>query len=221
MKYQMVLWDFDGTLAYTGRDVWITLEHAAAKCGGRLPKEFTGRDSNLGKTVKEVFHQIIPKPEEEKYEMFEEVVRVHYRTLNEYQNTYLDPGIRQLLLKTRAAGMIHFIITMKPQEALEKILKQKDWKVLFDGWISPDSFPGAERTKSEMITDVMRKSGLEASQYVYIGDTWSDVDAACENGIDCIGVTYGDGDTKQLCARKPKYCAQDVSEIEKIIKEGV
>ena len=55
MKYQMVLWDFDGTLAYTGRDVWITLEHAAAKCGGRLPKEFTGRDSNLGKTVKEVF----------------------------------------------------------------------------------------------------------------------------------------------------------------------
>ena len=48
------------------------------------------------------------------------------------------------------------------------------------------SFPGAERTKSEMITDVMRKSGLEASQYVYIGDTWSDVDAACENGIDCI-----------------------------------
>ena len=72
-----------------------------------------------------------------------------------------------------------------------------------------------------MITDVMRKSGLEASQYVYIGDTWSDVDAACENGIDCIGVTYGDGDTKQLCARKPKYCAQDVSEIEKIIKEGV
>lgn len=221
MKYHMILWDFDGTLAYTGKDVWGTLEHAAAECGGRLPKEFTGRDSNLGKTVKEIFGQIIPKPEEEKYEMFEEMVRVHYRTLNEYQNTYLYPGIRKLLTETRAEGMIHFIITMKPKEALEKILKQKGWDDLFDGWISPDSFPGAERTKSEMITHVIRKSDMKTSKYVYIGDTWSDVDAAFENGIDCIGVTYGDGDTKQLCDRKPKYCAHDVSEIEKIIKEGV
>lgn len=221
MKYHMILWDFDGTLADTGKDVWNTLEYAAAECGGRLPKEFTGRDSNLGKTVKEIFQQIIPKPEEEKYEMFEEVVRVHYRTFNEYKNTYLYPGIRKLLLETRAEGMIHFIITMKPEEALEKILWQKGWENLFDGWISPDSFPGAERTKTEMITHVMRKSDMKTSQYVYIGDTWSDVDAAFKNGIDCIGVTYGDGDTKQLCDHKPKYCAQDVSEIEKIIKEGV
>ena len=55
MKYQMVLWDFDGTLAYTGRDVWITLEHAAAKCGGRLPKEFTGRDISLSRNPPTAF----------------------------------------------------------------------------------------------------------------------------------------------------------------------
>ena len=125
MKYKMILWDFDGTLAYTGKDVWNSLEYAAEKCGGRLPEEFVSEDSNLGKSVKEIFQRIVPVPEEEKYAMFEELVRVHYRTLSEYQDTYLYPGIYELLLDMKEAGIINYIITMKPEEALERILEKK------------------------------------------------------------------------------------------------
>lgn len=221
MKYQMILWDFDGTLAYTGQDVWNSLEYAAEKCGGRLPEAFVSDDSNLGKSVKEIFRLIVPVPEEEKCEMFEELVRVHYRTLSEYPDTYLYPGIYELLLDMKEAGIINYIITMKPEEALERILEKKGWTELFDSWISPDSLPGKERTKSELIAYVMQKSGLEKSQYVYIGDTWSDAVAAKENGIDCIAVTYGDGDTQLLRAQNPEYCVQTVSEVEIILKEGV
>ena len=221
MKYKMILWDFDGTLAYTGKDVWNSLEYAAEKCGGRLPEEFVSEDSNLGKSVTEIFQRIVPVPEEEKYEMFEELVRVHYRTLSEYQDTYLYPGIYELLLDMKEAGIINYIITMKPEEALERILEKKGWTELFDSWISPDSLPGKERTKSEMIAYVMQKSGMEKSRYVYIGDTWSDAAAAKENEIDCIAVTYGDGDTQLLRAQHLKYCVQTVSEVEKILKEGV
>lgn len=60
MMYKMILWDFDGTLAYTGKDVWDSLQYAAKKCGGELPEAFISEDSNLGKSVKEVFDQIVP-----------------------------------------------------------------------------------------------------------------------------------------------------------------
>lgn len=221
MNYKMILWDFDGTLADTGKDVWNSLKYSAAECGGILPKEFTANDSNLGKSMREIFHQVIPALEEDKQERFEELVRIHYRTLSEYKDTYLYPGIHELLLEMRQAGLTHYIITMKPEEALVRILKKKNWEDLFDGFISPDSLPGEERTKSQMITHVMQNSDMEKNRYIYIGDTWSDVSAAHENGIDCIAVTYGDGDTKQLRACNPKYCVSKVSDIEKILREGV
>ena len=34
MKYKVILWDFDGTLANTGADVWDSLEYAAGKLDG-------------------------------------------------------------------------------------------------------------------------------------------------------------------------------------------
>lgn len=221
MKYKIILWDFDGTLAYTGRDVWNSLEYAAAKCGGKFPLEFTENDSNLGKPMTEIFHQILPALEEEKLIRFEELVRVHYRTQNEYKDTYLYPGIYELLLDMRKSGITQYIITMKAQEALARILLKKNWTELFDGFVSPDSFPGNERTKSEMIAFVMKNLTFKKSKYVYIGDTWSDVSAAYENGIDCIGVTYGDGETNQLLASNPVYCVQEVSDIQKILRKGV
>lgn len=221
MKYKKILWDFDGTLAYTSKDVWNSLEYSAMKCGGKLPKNFISNDSNLGKPMKEIFDHIFPVPNEEKYEIFEEFVRVHYRTLSEYKDTCFYPGIQKLLTEMTKAGISHYIITMKPEEALKRILKKKGWLELFEGFCSPDSFPEEEKTKSEMIAHVLQKAGQEKSQYVYIGDTWSDVQAANENGIDCIGVAYGDGDTERLLACHPKYYVQDVSEIKNIVKEGV
>lgn len=221
MKYKKILWDFDGTLAYTSKDVWHSLEYAAGKCGGKLPKDFIINDSNLGKPMKEIFDHIFPAPNEKKYEMFEGLVRIHYRTLCDYKDTCFYPGIQKLLTEMTKAGVSHYIITMKPEEALKRILKKKGWLELFEGSCSPDSFPGEEKTKSEMMAYVLQKSGQEKSQYVYIGDTWSDVQAANENGIDCIGVAYGDGDTERLLACHPKYYVQDVSEIKNIVKEGV
>lgn len=221
MKYKIILWDFDGTLADTGQDVWNSLAYAAKKCGGSLPKEYSRDDSNLGKPMEEIFRQIIPYPGEEKYQEFEEQVRVHYRQISMYSNTYLYPGIYELLVSMKKQKVVNYIITLKPREALEGILCKKGWAELFDRWISPDSLPGSERTKSELISYVLQQTCYAKADYVYIGDTWSDAAAAYKNGIDCIGVTYGDGDTAMLLDKKPKYHVDDVSGIEKIIKEGI
>lgn len=40
MKYRIRLWDFDGTLADTGRDVWNSIQYAAKKCGGEIDRDY-------------------------------------------------------------------------------------------------------------------------------------------------------------------------------------
>ena len=56
MKYRIRLWDFDGTLADTGRDVWNSIQYAAKKCGGEIDRDYMKKDSNLGKPLAEIPH---------------------------------------------------------------------------------------------------------------------------------------------------------------------
>ena len=47
MKYKVILWDFDGTLANTGADVWDSLEYAAGKLGGSMDEKFKRKTSHI------------------------------------------------------------------------------------------------------------------------------------------------------------------------------
>lgn len=219
MKYKTILWDFDGTLAYTGKDVWNSLQYAAASCGGELPQNFTENDSNLGIPMWDIYKEIVPYPGDERFSEFDRLVTRHYRELSDYSDTYLYPGIQDMLIAAKECKIKQYIITMKPQEALERILRIKGWDELFDGWYSPDSFGGDERTKSEMISHVLLGTP-EKDSYIYIGDTWSDIAASRENQIDSLGVTYGDGDTKLLLDQNPVFVADSAFEIRKILGVG-
>lgn len=219
MKYKNILWDFDGTLVCTGKDVWNSLQYAACVCGGELPGHFIENDSNLGKPMKDIYREIIPYPGEEQFSKFDALVTKHYRELSNYSDTYLYPGILDVVTMAKKCMMKQYIITMKPQEALERILRVKGWSYLFDGWYSPDSFEGKERTKSELISYVLLGE-REKETCIYIGDTWSDIAASKENHIDSLGITYGDGDTKLLLDQKPTFVADSAFEIRKILGMG-
>lgn len=219
VKYKMILWDFDGTLAYTGKDVWNSLEYAAALCGGKFPKDFMENDGNLGIPMMEIYKKIVPYPGEEKFSEFDALVTKHYRELSDYSDTYLYPGIQEVIDSARAHHLKQYIITMKPEAALERILVTKGWMGLFDGWYSPDSFEGKERTKSELISHVLAGGSAER-ECIYIGDTWSDIVASRENRIDSVGITYGDGDTKLLLDQNPTFVVDNAFEIGKILGVG-
>jgi phosphoglycolate phosphatase len=47
MEYRCLLWDFDGTLADTGSDVWNSLTYAARRAGGAIDDLYMRDDANL------------------------------------------------------------------------------------------------------------------------------------------------------------------------------
>ena len=54
-KYDAVIFDFDGTVAYTAADVWDSLRWAARRLGGELDGEFSKNDANLGLPMERIF----------------------------------------------------------------------------------------------------------------------------------------------------------------------
>lgn len=219
MKYNVVIWDFDGTLAYTCEDVWESIEYAANVCNGKVSEIFREKNSNLGRQMEEIFKAIEPFPGKGMFEIFQEQIRIHYREISDYPNTIFYPGILELLQYLTENSIKCYIISLKPVEALERILVKKGWEGYFDGWFSPDSFKECEKTKSELISHLIKSSHFLPGKTVYIGDTYSDVIAAKDNGVDCIGVTYGDGEAEKLLEADPMAVVDDVYEICQLISE--
>jgi phosphoglycolate phosphatase len=208
MSYEAVIFDFDGTLADSARDVWISLAFAAAEEGGRLREGFDSRASNLSLPLEDIFAAIEPFPGLERFESFAASVERHYRRVNRYEMTELYPGIPELLRRLKSEGVTSCIVSQKPEEALSRILRVKHWEAWFDAWLSPDSFPDLRLGKAARIS-LLLEDRLKGRRAVYIGDSWTDAVAARESGIDFIGAAYGDGDPELLAAERPLRLVRD------------
>ena len=216
---RMVLWDFDGTLADTGGDVWRSLDYAAKMCGGSFPENYMNDAVHLGESLNTIFRRIEPFPGEAAFTQFKNSVMTHYRTMNDYATTRLYPGVLALLGELRLQRIVSVIVTDKPRQALERLLRAKGWADLFDGWTSPDSIPGRHMDKTAMIEAMLYRYQADADNCIYVGDRWGDIEAARRNGVDCIAVTYGDGDARLLHEHAPAYCVDDVATLGLTLKE--
>ncbi|KAB7789119.1 HAD family hydrolase [Bifidobacterium cebidarum] len=216
---RMVLWDFDGTLADTAGDVWRSLDYAAKLCGGSLPETYKNDAAHLGEPMSDIFRRIEPFPGEAAFAQFKNGVTTHYRTMNDYAATRLYPGVLALLSELRLERITNVIVTDKPRQALERLLRAKGWADLFDGWASPDSIPGRQMDKTAMIGTILHRYQADANHCIYVGDRWGDIEAARRNGIDCIAVTYGDGEARLLQEHAPAYCVDDVTSLGLALKE--
>ncbi|MDY2777876.1 MAG: HAD family hydrolase [Collinsella sp.] len=219
--WRIVLWDFDGTLADTSGDVWASVGYAAQKFGSELPVEFTEVGSNLALPMVQIMSSLSPALGAEQLEEFDAAVTLHYRTLSSHALTEFFPGIESLLKSLSETGVRHWIVTNKPQGALDRLLAIKGWTDLFDGRVSPDSAGEAiELSKEQMIDIVLNKVGVPPRECVMIGDSWGDVMAARNRGTASIAVTYGDGDVERLLACSPDNVANDVEELSGLLLRG-
>lgn len=213
MKYNAVIFDFDGTLADTAHDVWKSVEYAAGKLGGRMDTEFMKNTENLGAPMADILKAVQPVQPGELLWQFQEDIKYHYRVLNLYEDTKLYPGIEKLLLRMERENILRFIVSAKPMGALERILHKKNWDVLFDAWYSQEELDGKKYTKAELIRKLLQNE-LKERYPVYIGDTYTDVIAARECKVDCIAAAYGDGSREKLLAEHPTHVIIQPSQLE-------
>lgn len=214
-RFDAVLFDFDGTLADTRKDVWASVQYAAGTLGATLPQQFVQQPANLALPLQQIFAQLSPQPPQTKLTDFKQQIEQHYRGINTLQNTNLYPGIQTLLKQIQKDGLPCYIVSMKEHQALYRVLQLKGWDMYFDGHFSPDTFPDKQHTKAELIGDLLTR--LQKSRPVYIGDSVGDVEAAQSNGITSVAVTYGDGDVAKLLRAKPDYVADNAQELAQIL----
>jgi phosphoglycolate phosphatase len=214
--FAAVMFDLDGTLLYTLTDVADAMNKALVHFG--FPshpvdayKYFIG-DSLEVETYRAL-------PESARNEETIKKVAVYSEEIYDRcwgDNTHPYPGIPQLLTELPRRGLTSVILSNKNDRftkvMVEKILSQWRFKIvqgaLSDVPLKPDP---------TMAFQIAKKLGIPPEQFLYLGDTNTDMKTAVAAGMYPVGCLWGYRTADELLASGAKVLIHNPEEILKIL----
>lgn len=188
MKYQLVIFDLDGTLLDTLDDLTAAANLALAE-NGHPPREREEVRRFVGNGVAKLIRRALPADADEAD--FE-------RTLSDFRRYYARDvdlrtrpyvGVNELLASLRAAGVAAAVNSNKPDAATQRLCQAH-----FDGLIALALGERPEIPKKpapDGALYIMKALGATPGATLYVGDGDTDLMTAANAGIDGAWVSWG------------------------------
>jgi phosphoglycolate phosphatase len=193
MPIKLILFDLDGTLVDTVRDITDALNYALGICGS---KSFTVDQTR--KLVGEGLTRLMEKAlGEEKAGLKDTVMKrfLDYYSAHITDNSSLYPYVGEILRKL--AGFKKAVISNKREYLSVKLLEKLDILKYFDLVVGSDTAP--ERKPSPVpVIYALSKLEVKPREAVIIGDSNYDIEAGRKAGIMTVAVTHGYGEKRYL-----------------------
>lgn len=209
-----LMFDFDGTIVDTSEGIVKSMQYAFAKCGHREVEENLVRDI-IGPPLAEMIKVLLKSENEAEIEECVKAFRERYGSKGVFE---MEPysGIIDVIKNLAGQGFKLYIVTSKPTEYVNLILKDYDLEELFID-VTGVNLTGKSLSKSERLSWLINKHNLSADDSVMIGDRPEDLIAANNNGLRSIAVTYGFGKKEELIDNNATYIVNSVQSLEKAI----
>ena len=219
MKYDVVLWDFDGTLVDTSEGIFESLRIAFTRMGQPVP-EVPMLRKFIGPPMQYSFQTFLDFT----LEQAEEGVlrfREDYETRGIYNARVYD-GIKELNMQLRSEGVRIGVATLKPEQMAKLLLAHFGLDALVDVCVGTGGDESSDITKAGIILEAMQRLGCrDKSRSVLIGDTIYDAVGAKESGIDFVAAAYGFGIDEERDRPNSIGIAHDAEEISRILRESL
>ena len=216
--YKYIFFDLDGTLTQSEFGIMAAATKALNHFGIETPSQEILKKF-IGPPLYVSFHNFYKLNEEDSQEAIK-IYREYYVKEGVYQAP-LYPGITEMLKELKNAGCTLMITTSKPETMAVTVAKNDGIFEYFDGIIGP-ALDEHDPNKAILIKRALKALGIDDSDKDFlknclmIGDRFYDIEAACEIGIDSIGVLYGYGNEQELKEAGATYIVKNVQDISKI-----
>ena len=197
MKYQLAIFDLDGTLLDTLEDLADSANYIMHSFG-HPERTISEIRSFVGNGIRKLIERSAPKdtPVEEVDRMLEQF-KVYYGEHCADKTKPYD-GIIELLQKLQKQGIKLAVVSNKADYAVKALCEQ-----YFCGYF--DEAVGeregiARKPAPDTVYEVLKNLQIDKSQAVYIGDSEVDVQTAKNAEMDCIAVDWGFRDVDVLKA---------------------
>lgn len=215
MRWNTVLFDFDGTVFDTVEGITKSIQSALARHGIREPLEKLR--CFAGPPLVEKFMEVYGVDQAGAEQLVAEF-RERYVPVGVYESRPF-PGIKDLLIRLRQAGLKLGVATSKPQALAELLLERAEMKACFD--VIVGSTPGAGNDqKWQIVERAMALLGAAPERTVLVGDTKYDAVGAARCGAACVGAGWGYAAPGELEAAGVDRIAADPAELEQLLLES-
>jgi phosphoglycolate phosphatase len=208
MRYQMIVWDWDGTLMDSTPTIVECIQKACADLDLPIPSdELASHVIGLG--LADALRIAVPALTPERHPALVERFRYYY--LAKDHELTLFKGARELLSTLKDRGHFLAVATGKPRHGLNRSLKFHQLEDMFTDTRT------ADETKSkphpQMLLELSDALMVPLDKMLMIGDTSHDLNMALNAGVDAVAVTYGAHPANSLRALNPVKCVDTVEEL--------
>ena len=199
MNYQLIVFDWDGTLMDSVAKIVNSMRNAAAVCGLTKPEHEAVRDI-IGLSLDVAVQRLFPDVDS----TMAEHVRHHYS--DQYANhdttpTPLFDGAMDLLLDLKQDGFQLAVATGKSRRGLNRVMNLTETVELFD--TSRCAEEAESKPSPQMLHHILEELGLAPHQALMVGDSEYDLMMAKAAGMDRVGVSFGVHGHEKLSQHDP------------------
>ena len=210
MKYNVAVFDLDGTLTDTLADLKNSVNYALSKLG--FPERNTDEiRSFVGNGIGRLIYLSVPEnTPEETAEKCLEIFKEYYKTHSCIETKPYE-GIVEMLAELKKRNVKIAVVTNKIHGSAVDITNNF-FGDLVDITVGQNDIM-KRKPDPEGVFYALDKLGVSKENAVYIGDSEVDCETAKNAGIPCIGVSWGFRDREVLENHGAFYVADSTEEI--------
>lgn len=204
-RFDLIAFDWDGTLYDSTRLIVRCIQAAVVDVGGARPSE---NDAAwvIGLGLAEALARAAPDVPKERYAELGARYRHHY--LQHQDDLVLFDGVLPMLDALRVRGHKLAVATGKSRRGLNEALATVALRDRFDASRTADETFGKPHPR--MLLELMDELEVPAERTLMIGDTTHDLQLAINAGCASVGVSYGAHEPGEFDALAPLHVAHSV-----------
>ncbi len=207
-RFELIVFDWDGTLMDSAGAIVACIQAAAADMGLAPPTEKKARHV-IGLGLHEALRYALPELEEGRYEELADRYRRRY--LSQDHELTLFGGIAELIEELSAANILLGVATGKSRKGLDRAMAVSRLEGFFSATRCADECHS--KPHPQMLQELMGEFGVVPEATLMIGDTTHDIEMAHSAGAGALAVSYGAHSRQDLKAVSPLHCADSVTEL--------
>lgn len=205
-RFDLLAFDWDGTLYDSTRLIARCIQAAVVDVGGARPSE-SDAAWVIGLGLAEALARAAPDVPKEKYPELGARYRFHF--LQHQDDLVLFDGVLPMLDALRARGHRLAVATGKSRRGLNEALATASLRDRFDASRTADETFGKPHPR--MLLELMEELEVPAERTLMIGDTTHDLQLALNAGCASVGVSYGAHEAGSFDALAPLHVAHSVA----------
>jgi phosphoglycolate phosphatase len=213
MEVKGFLFDLDGTLIDSRRDIADCVNFTLAALGGHSPLPVETVEQMVGDGVRQLLTRAAGPLDEPTMKRALEIFLPYYLE-HCTDTTNLYPGVLETLRSLAGRGLA--VVTNKPMAHTEKTLKALGLESFFPVVLGGDSL-ATRKPDPAPVLEALRQLGITPSQAVMVGDSPMDIHAARSAGVRVAAVTYGFRTGAELMSHSPDYLIGAFAELREVV----